>query len=299
MCKQGGSPRRETGHPLKRWVRRQRPYGDLAFARASRGMARLRPDAQPRLMTLLGALTHVQDLAFLVAYVRSLPEVRVVAVSEHDEVAAYFAERRCGVPRHRWAQAVLPTAELASYLRGRHRQAVRTNLHHAEALPLTVHALTAHQAWTVVPELATRVPLLHKWADELATRPHDLWWSVTRPDGTTCALAAVSASAPFGLLNLLVADPTDSARHAARYLLHTHMVDALFSAGVTHLFVRGADALVLRPGLQYFQRLTGYELVNVKIGRRLQVVDHAVAAPTLLAGAHPLGDGELAQRRAR
>jgi hypothetical protein len=140
------------------WGRRESSfvYGDPEF-RAASDLARRIAQAG-RVRGLLGASTG--DLAatfpILVAVWR-LPAVRVT-VSRHA-AAVWFSPNFPPVDRRlfdgRWAQAVLDLGpDDESYLAGRHKQALRTNMSHARQLGVQVNRVATYDGSTA-PGCAT------------------------------------------------------------------------------------------------------------------------------------------------
>ncbi len=167
-------------------------------------------------------------------------------------IADYLRSRRYGVPVNRLAQTVLPIPPtVEDYLRGRRRQAVRTNIRRAREAGVTCRPLRIGDECALLG-----VPV------ELISHPGDAWWGAFDARGRTLALAIVSLDGEWAMLNAL-----KSRSHLARYLLHTEIVSFLAASGVRRLLVNGGAGLVLDDGLRYFQRRLGYEVVHVRLGR--------------------------------
>ena len=176
-------------------------------------------------------------------------------------IRAHLTERRYGIPRYRIAQGVLPIPEsIDAYLRGRHRQAVRTNLGHARALgircvPLTDVSQRRAYAPLVDPDLTD------PWKrEQLLTRSEACCWIALDADEQPVGLAVVSIDDEAAILWSLTGRDSP-----ARWLLHTQIVDTLATAGVRQLVVNARMAPLLPPGIQYFQRLLGYRVAHVRL----------------------------------
>jgi hypothetical protein len=189
----------------------------------------------------------------LARYGRSLPTVTVRPTSSPAGrlIGEHLAIREGGRWRYRSAQGVLRLpGDFSQYLRGRHRQAVRTNVGHARRAGLTV-TRTEVDGWA--PGLDdSRRGLLSPGPVE--------WWRVYGPDGEGPPLAEAIATVDddVALLHGLGSSVT-----YARWLVHTEVVEDLCGrCGV--LLVNSDDAYLLGPGHQYFQRLLGYEIARLR-----------------------------------
>jgi hypothetical protein len=198
----------------------------------------------------------------LARYDRSLPAltVRLTSSPAGRMIGEHLAIRERGGRRYRYrgAQGVLPLpADFTRYLRGRSRQAVRTNVGHARRAGLTI-THTEVEGW--IPGLDdTRRGLL-------SPGPVD-WWRVYGPDGEEPPLAEAIATVDDDVA--LLHGLGSSAKYA-RWLVHTAVVEHLCGR-CGHLLVNSDDAYLLGPGHRHFQRLLGYEIARLepaKAGRR-------------------------------
>ncbi|MGH2939157.1 MAG: hypothetical protein ACRDPE_13670 [Solirubrobacterales bacterium] len=183
----------------------------------------------------------------------SLPSVTVGLTKSPagQMIGEHLAIREAGRLRYRSAQAVLSLPEeFAEYLRGRRRQAVRTNIGHARRAGLTV----THT------ELAGWEPGLDDTRRGLLTPGPIEWWQVRGldADAPPVAEAIVTVDDEVALLHGL-----GSSVRYARWLLHTAIVERLCGdCGV--LLVNSDDAYLLGEGHRYFQRLLGYEIARLE-----------------------------------
>jgi hypothetical protein len=188
---------------------------------------------------------------WLTWYRLRLPRVKVpLTPSPAGQVIAEHLSIREGVRRkYRSAQGVLPLPDdFAEYLRGRHRQAVRTNVGHARRAGMTVASMA-----------------IDDWApgeDDLR-RPHITpgsieRWIVLDKDGVIVADSILSVDGDVALLHGLVASTTH-----ARWLLHTAIVERLCGECGT-LLINGEEAYSLGAGARHFQRLLGYEIARLR-----------------------------------
>jgi len=211
-------------------------------------------------------LRHIVRARGLAASARLVAKLERLTVSPTDSpsgraIRAYLEERRFGIPKHRVAQGVLVVpGSREAYLRGHHRQAVRTNLHRAQDARLSCGQLTRFAEREAVVDLIDP-GLTDSWERKLLIgRPESEWWAVFDAEGQTIGLAVVSVDSEVALIWSLVCHG-----HSGRWLLHTEIVGELAKRGVTCLLVAAGMAPALQPGLQYFQRLLGYQVAHLKL----------------------------------
>lgn len=187
-----------------------------------------------------------------------LPHVPVTVPDTRSgrRLAAKYTGRDRGVPRD-LAVSVLPLPEEPeAYLRGKSRQALRTNSRRAREQGVTCRALdpveAVHHLEQVVPDRWYRALVPSAQADLSAGLCAG--WVAEAADGTTEVLALTSAAGPLARLDLMLSTPGRESN--ARYLLSAHVVTELAAAGARVLAVEGA--LLLSPGLRHFQHLLGF-----------------------------------------
>jgi hypothetical protein len=224
----------------------------------------------------LGALARTvvarrSDLQLGYRLVRKLP---IVEFRPSDDPRAQMIRTHLGgkVPgratRVARAALLLPQ-DRATYLRGRRRQAVRTNLHHAEHEGITSYTL--HSVGE--QEAALKSFFGSDGFTESDVRyvkrnvnPGVQEFFVSRDkDGNTLAVAAVVVSGDCALLVFHHSVPGQNS-WKARYALSVHTIHTLIDRGVKVLLV--GSALTLEPGLRYFQQRLGFEPVNVRVIER-------------------------------
>jgi hypothetical protein len=186
-------------------------------------------------------------------------EVRLSDSSAGREIDRYLRARARGLRHNRIAQGVLHLPEQpADYLRGRSRQALRTNLHRADAANVRCDAVgDLDERLDAVVQLG-----MGDWTARLADRPHDPVWIARDGANKDVGLLWATVDTEWAMLRLLVAEFSE-----VRYALHTTLVRDLCSRGVRHLFARKGSALLLAPGLQYFQQRLGYQVVHLRVRR--------------------------------
>ncbi|MDX6665421.1 MAG: hypothetical protein QOG68_1627 [Solirubrobacteraceae bacterium] len=188
------------------------------------------------------------DAVISAGYLRSLPRLTMAL---DGSPAAQRLHRdllsgRVVAPGWRLAQAVqqIPPQE-GAYLRGRHRQALRTNAHHA------------HEAgWRY--DVAVPGTTLGDKAAAIGPRG-DLAVAAISPAGEVGVLGVCLLSGRWAGLTFFrnVGGPTP-----ARYGLHAYLVEQLRRRWITHL--HGGSALGSR-GLRYYQERLGFEAVNLRL----------------------------------
>ncbi len=215
--------------------------------RAERLMARARVAAArtalaPRVASPLADLPHVPV---------TVPDTR-----SGRRLAAKYSGRDRGVPRD-LAVSVLPLPEEPeAYLRGKSRQALRTNSRRAREQGVTCRTLdpmeSARRLEQVVPDPWYQAVVPGAQADLSAGLCTG--WVAEDAEGATEVLALTSAAGPLARLDLMLSAP--GREGDARYLLSAHVVTELAAAGACVLAVEGA--LLLSPGLRHFQHLLGF-----------------------------------------
>jgi hypothetical protein len=206
--------------------------------------------------------------ATLARYQRRLPvtELRLSNSPPGRMIAEHFAIRDAGGFHYRTAQGVLDLpADFADYMRGRHRQALRTNVGHARREGYAAHSYAVDN-W--VPGLDdTRRAAISPGPIER--------WLLVGPDGAVVADSILSVDREVALLHGLV-----SFGPYARWFLHAAIIERL--CGDCRILVTNSDdAYFLAPGNQHFQRLLGFRI------SRLEVADEPGLAP--VSPAHPAG----------
>jgi len=163
------------------------------------------------------------------------------------------------------SHACLPLpVDADSYLRGRHRQAVRTNLHRADKIQLTCRAIPTD--WEVTRE-ALRTGTFASLVGEIEQLEQPdaavKSWAVFDDGGRVLGRAVVLVDERTAVL-LLLHGPSDlSVAHQTRYLLHTAVVGDLIRHGVRDLIVE--SILGAPPGLKYFAARLGYRACRVRV----------------------------------
>jgi hypothetical protein len=205
-----------------------------------------------------GALASWQRLRAgsltLTRYRRGLPtvEVHLTPSPVGRMIGQHFGIRRDGRLRYQSAQGVLRLpADFSGYLRGRHRQAVRTNVGHARRAGLLAEV-------EFVPDWApgtddSRLPWITPGPVER--------WNLLTPERAVVGQAILSVDEEVALLHGMM-----SLVPHGRWLLHTAMVERLCGSCEV-LLVNCDDAYLMPSGVQHFQRLLGYEIARLRVYR--------------------------------
>ena len=180
-------------------------------------------------------------------------EVSLTTAAAGRTIAEHLAVREDGGFKYRGAQGFLALpADPREYLRGRRRQAVRTNVGHARRMGLEVVSVAVDN-WTP-GKVDCRAPYL-------SPAPVERWMVVDR-DGDVVADSILSVDADVALLHGLVGDRTH-----ARWLLHTAIIERL-CGNCRILLTNSDDAYELTLGTIHFQHLLGYEIARLRLPRR-------------------------------
>lgn len=250
-------------------------YGSRRLRRASQCARALRFELRSLgPIGLTQTLLRVPSLALFLLRVPCL-DVHLSASEPGRMLAAQLSLRRLGIPRYRLAQGVLALPpSITDYLRGRSRQAVRTNIRRAleqgivcHYMPLTVAAQTALPG-AVTLTLARpgdRCEIAGDWvaanAIEVTGTPGECWWACDAT-GTIVGHAWLTVDERCAVLHAL-----GSSRPGVRWLLHSAIVERLCASRCEVLLTNSFDAPLMEPGAQYFQALLGYTIARVRLHR--------------------------------
>jgi hypothetical protein len=189
-----------------------------------------------------------------------------------DRMEAKYGGHRRGVPC-RLAVSVLALPERGEdYLRGRSRQAVRTNRARAVEAGVTCRRMGRVEAdvrITAVLRARGEAGLIESVREDLHSGLVQAWLARDARDDTE-VVALTSVDGAFARLDLMLAAPGREVG-PARYLLSSHLVAELAARGVRHLAVD--TALFLESGLRHFQRLLGFVPMTLELTRGPQPDD--------------------------
>ncbi len=242
-CETSRWRRRETVHA----GRKTRAADDTRLRISSDCAQRLR--AGRRQLRGHGLVSLLRQVPVLIRFLWALPrtDVRLSSSPAGLAISEHLSLRTWGIPRFRLAQGVLHLPEdFATYVRGRRRQAVRTNVRRAKDLGIDCHSRTL-PAWRRPEEKITR------------SAPVEHWWATNR-DGTTIGEAWLTVDDDCALLHAM-----SCRERYGRWLLHTAIVERLCAARCRLLLTNSFDVPLMSPGAQYFQRLLGYSIARVRL----------------------------------
>lgn len=244
-------------------------YGGRWFWAASLPLAGA--TSSERLTSLAaGALRRPARLAALLVLVLRTRSERVLLSGSlaGQSLQAYFNARALGVfPRNRLCRGVLLLpGNHSDYLRGRRRQALRTNLRRAVSAGITCEVVSDRSG--VLDEILEidRRPRLARdtdvksWRTALAM-PEFIVMVARNERGDPLAFAGVVIDEVVCLIVV-----TGAINHEARWALHDHLVQTLIAHRVKYLVASGGGpfgALGYSANVQQFQHLLGYELRHV------------------------------------
>jgi hypothetical protein len=258
---------------------RELRYGSREFLAASDWAQQL---LSPRVPALLGRVTRDPALIRVLIAIWRIPVVELKV--EKTAANAWFGYYYGPVRRWRPAQAVLelPTAE-ESYMAGRPKQALRTNLRHARDLGVT----SARSSYEAFSEAARAILVTRhdgNAPDQKMDRPgpeQQMAYYVARDSrGRPLAFAGVALFGQFGVLFGLVSRPDRKPGASwARYQIHTCLALDLGRSGVRHLLA--GSAIRQAPGTQYFQHLVGYQARNLHVDVIADAVADAAIEPAV------------------
>jgi hypothetical protein len=261
-----GIPQETRTPPLPRPPIDPFQYGGERFLAASRLLQRIGPGQADADVDRSVPVALRAGIAAAVRLPVSLPRLRV-SLSDSPagrRLRAHFRHRMWGIPHTRLAQGVLTLpAEEGSYIRGRSRQAVRTSINKARAAGIVCRPLSGVETRRGVTEpLRARLPLVSEARDELLALPGDMWFAAFAISGEPVTIARVSVDTEWAVLKSFA-----SIERPSRYLLHTELVETLVRMNVGYLAVDAPMAPLLEPNVQYWQRLLGYQVVNLSLER--------------------------------
>jgi hypothetical protein len=210
------------------------------------------------------ALVHPHLVPAYYRLLRKLP-VQTVALSALPAGKLLYDRWSRQSWRKAASHACLPLpSDADSYLRGRHRQAVRTNLHRADKIRLTCRPVP--NDWEVTGQVLRSGTFAGLYEElEQLEQPDAVVksWAVFDSGGGVLGRAVALVDERTAVL-LLLHGPTDlGVAHQTRYLLHTALVADLIRRGVRNLVVE--SILGAPPGLKYFAARLGYRACRIRV----------------------------------
>jgi hypothetical protein len=217
------------------------------------------------------------DVVRAVRYFRSLPFIETSDATPRDWARTRLASRALG---HRMgiARAVLEIPDSdEEYLRGRRKQAMRTNLRRADELGFVARVLPRADRDVLDRDLKLdgRRPL--SWDEEqliVVVNERD------DPEEATRACAIASVHGDWAHLHRFIKLGARDDSLMSRYVLQLALVQSLREEGVR--YVHAGSPLTAKRNVPYFQYLTGFEIVNIRVlahGRQRAAVRRTAGAP--------------------
>lgn len=232
--------------------------GFIALADGLQRRGRLRGRAERLLARARVAAARTAVASTITPALADLPRIGVTVpdTSGGRRLVAKYSGRDRGVPRDLAVSVLALPDEPGAYLRGKSRQALRTNSRRAREQGVTCRALdpveSARRLEQVVPDRWYQALVPGAQAD--LANGHCTGWVAEDAEGATAVLALTSAAGPLARLDLMLSAP--GCEGDARYLLSAHLITELAAAEPRLLAVEGA--LLLSPGLRHFQHLLGF-----------------------------------------
>ena len=250
-----------THHPSEEWAALDNARYYAAARLATRGWSVGSP-----LRRVAFALAHPHLIPTYAQLLRRLP---VVLLQFTPMPAGRLLYNRWHTQSWRRAAShavlAMPSTQ-QGYLRGRSRQAVRTNLHRAAALNLVCRPVEPD--WTWIREGIASEPyndLISQVDDGANDQGFVQSWAVFDTSNNVLGRAVVVVDERTAVLLLLAGPPDLAVAHQTRYLLHTTLVRDLIEQGVRHLVVE--SILGAPAGHKYFAARLGYRACRMKVER--------------------------------
>ena len=244
------------------------PEPFVALSDVARSMRAIRRDATQLRRAVGNAARQVRAIA---EWSKELPELTLdlSETANGDEIVRGLCSHQPWPFRYRAVAVIALPTDFASYLRGRSRQAVRTNRRKAVDLGLsvTLAASPAAARKTLLAMLDRHAfyPTVDVLLRDHVERGHAQFWFATTHAGVPTAMAAVVIDRGVAQLATLQVALDAVDRSATRYLLSTEIVRALIDQSATHLI---ADSMLFSsPGVVYLQQRLGFEPMNIVVPR--------------------------------
>jgi hypothetical protein len=217
-------------------------------------------------------LRHPVLVSRTARYVAALPQLSITLSRSPigDDIAGKLQHSKLGLPTGRLAQSVIDVPpKVETYLSGRPRQALRTNLGHARRLGLTVERAPADADFQPTIDQVLRK---REATDAEISRFHaehplyaGSWAYVVAMAGDPLLFMVLYVDDECAWLELLMIGERSKEALLARYAAYERVVADLGAAGIRYLL---ADSgLAVPDHVRYFQHLVGHRLVNLSIAR--------------------------------
>jgi hypothetical protein len=209
----------------------------------------------------------VTSLPEAVQAIRRLPviDVQISSGPAGDRLVRHLGRRHVGLTMYRAAAALALPADFEEYMRGRSRQAVRTNYSRARRLGVTSEIVTPEDLRRRVIEVRTSKAGLFAvdaLLDGIGEADHE-HWVVLDSRGATVGAAQILLDRSVACIKYLAAVGRDD--HGARYALSVDIVRSLCERNYRTVLVD--LPLGKGPGLLYFQHLVGFVPARLRVER--------------------------------
>jgi hypothetical protein len=207
-------------------------------------------------------------LSSMARAVRTLPRLTLILSGspEGKEIAELLSRSRALIPARVAVSVLTLPHNPEDYMRGRKRQAVRTNVTQGRAIGITCRKEICpeqlrHRIHEVLDQRDN--PNYEPLLERVDTRSGEFWLAIGANDKAV-ALAVVTVDVQVARLAWMLSAQQEK-NSAARYLLSTEIFTDLARRQVRYVI---ADcALFLPPGIIYFQRLLGFQPMNLDVRR--------------------------------
>lgn len=201
-----------------------------------------------------------------VAVVRNLPRttLELTTTGAGVDLRSHLAERRCGIPTGRVVSVLALPQNGAAYLKGKKKQALRTNSTKATADGVGCHHISNVELRAYATQLLAQRSSIAD-LEMLLAEPDGAGfenWVALDSNGDVVAIARLQVDQTVAWLKYFVA-VTDTPQSLARYKLSAEVFIDLADRGVQHVIV--GSAVFLTPGLSYFQRRLGFEATRADV----------------------------------
>ncbi len=237
--------RTERGDRHAQWRWRATGYGTPWLTKASACAYALR---HVHARHVVARARAVAKLPYLIGLLCAVPRTRVLLSHSPagERIRAHLQLRRWGLPRFRLAQGILHLpSSYDAYLRGRRRQAVRTNIAKARAEGIKC-TRTVVSGWIPPDEADAPATLAERW-------------QATNQAGIPVGEAWIVVDDSCALMHSLI-----SSQSGVRWLLHCAIVEDLCDRRCRVLLTNSHDAVLMPAGAQYFQHRLGYSVERVQ-----------------------------------
>jgi hypothetical protein len=270
MYESNASPPGRRHRPIGGRITVRPRYAGRCFSAASAlGLSGLLAHPERILTVMAAALRRPRRVvALIVVLLRTRSEYVLVSRSVTGEaLRQYLDERAFGVfPKNRLCRGVLVLPQDRSdYLRGRRRQALRTNLRRAATAGISCEVMDDRSS---AVEAVSAIILRQRRAPRTDVDMNDLRSHLARPE-LTLLVARDERGRPLAFEAAVIDEmaclivSTAASSHEARWALHNHLVDLLIARGVRYVLATGGGpfgALGFETNVQHYQHLLGYEL---------------------------------------